>query len=821
MAPAGAAARAAAERSALTNGAIADRYGAFVEAAHHGLVSIKPVVKQAPTLALVRRVAAALVVLGAAGLALAVWLLPAAQAPSVAPKGFTGRISDRDGKAIAGARIEATWIGQDEAPRSLTATSADSRGRYLLTVEPPPAEPGILALQVGATGFGTVGRRVTPAERKQDFRLVRGATRLTLRVATEDGVAVAAADVIASVEPVAGSPDDLVVLAGKTGADGVWTFDDLGIAPAEIHWIASAPGRGRGFGAVHKEAGDAPVEISAHLAAGSDVIGDIVDRDGTSVAGATVVAHEADGPWRDSASSDPAGAARISGAPRDTDLTLEVSGDWVLAGDSEQVPLRFSATERVRHVQLVVEPAGKIAGKVVTVRGVPVAAAVVSATPSDHVLTRNHAVATAPDGSFTLRGLRSHTSWDLEVRHPELAPAFVDGVSPVVRGLRIELHEGGTLVGAVDDDRPGPYPGVEIYAHRIAQGQARTIEGLREHATTTTRADGTFRIEHLSAGDYRVEYRSKARMAWSPTATQLATATVVDGQATALDRVRMSRGASLRVVARTAQGDLIAHQSMKVSILPANQGGAPHRFEARTGADGSFQINDLLGGTYQLAVRSESYGFERSSDLRLTAGATTTFDAAFPHGLELTGTVVDAARRPVVGALVDAYSAAPGGGPDPAPVGRAPDDFSGNFTHTDEAGRFRIAGLTPGTYRLRVSSPHSVPLAMDVRASGPASPLELQLPAPATLRVSVAGPQSTGSILIESHDGAGFSAAKAIGPDGTAEFSLLPAGDYKVRAALDRMLETHAQVRAGSDQTVQLDSRAPSAPSPAITEKSS
>jgi hypothetical protein len=259
---------------------------------------------------------------------------------------------------------------------------------------------------------------------------------------------------------------------------------------------------------------------------------------------------------------------------------------------------------------------------------------------------------------------------------------------------------------------------------------------------------------------------------------------------------------------------------MKVSILPANQGGAPHRFDARTGADGSFQINDLLGGTYQLAVRSETYGFERSSDLRLTAGATTTFEAAFPQGLELTGTVVDAARRPVVGALVDAYSAASGGEPD-APVGRAPDDFSGNFTHTDEAGRFQIAGLTAGTYHLRVNSLHSVPLAMEVRAPGPASPLELQLPAPATLRVSVAGPQSTGSILIESHDGAGFSAAKAIGPDGTAEFSLLPAGDYKVRAALDRMLETHTQVRAGSDQTVHFDSRAPSAPPTAITEKSS
>src|ERR1043166_4043813 len=101
-------------------------------------------------------------------------MLPGEPTPRAAPKGFRGRVSDRDGSAVSGARIEATWIAEDEAPRVLGDASADARGHYVLVVEPPAAERGVMALRVSAAGFGTVGRRVTPADPRQDFRLVRG-----------------------------------------------------------------------------------------------------------------------------------------------------------------------------------------------------------------------------------------------------------------------------------------------------------------------------------------------------------------------------------------------------------------------------------------------------------------------------------------------------------------------------------------------------------------------------------------------------------------------------------------------------------------------
>lgn len=745
-----------------------------------------------------RWLAAATVVIAVVLAGLAVW---PEGAPEAVPKGFTGRVTDRDGAAIAHARVEAVWIAEDEAPRTLGAVTADGGGRYALAVAPPAAEQGVLALRVGADGFGVEGRRVTLAEPRQDFRLVRGQTELTLRVVSEDGSAVAGAELVVSIEPAAGSPDALVVVTGTADAQGRWRHAGLDVAAGELHWLASAPGRGRGFGQVHKPAGDAPIEIVARLAPGAEIVGDVVDREGHAVTGATVVARELEGPWRDSARAE-AGAARIAGAPRDAALMLEVSGDWVVAGESEQVPLRLGADERSRKVRIVVEPAGRIEGVVVSARGAPVASAVVSATPDDHVLTRHNAVATAADGRFTLRGLRTRTMWSLEVRQPDFAPAFQDGVAATARGLRVELHAGGTLVGGVDDDTGAPSPGVEVYAHRISRGAV--VQGLREYATVKTGADGGFRIAHLGAGEYRVEYRAPARMAWSPTATRLASASLVDGEDTALERVQLARGASLRVVARTADGAPIPHQTMKVSILPMAQGGAPHKVDARTGADGAFQIDNLVGGTYQIAVRSERHGHARGRELRLQTAGLTTFEAAFPDAFELVGTVVDAEHQPVVGALVDVYAPVPQ--PELPAIGRAPDDFSGNFTHTDEAGRFRVAGLSEGSYQLRVSGPRAVAFALPVSLSGPAAPLALALPAPATLRVRVDGTPA-GSILIESHDGAGYSAAQAIAPDGTAEFLRLPAGDYKVRAALDRLLETHTTVRAGEAVSVHFDNR--------------
>src|SRR5262249_13845398 len=111
------------------------------------------VVKNHRTSTLTRRVAALAVVLGVTVVAPAIWLLPTTPAPSVPSKGFRGRVSDRNGSAVVNARIEATWIGQDDAPRTLGEAKADARGQYALAVEPPPAEQGILVLQVSAAGF--------------------------------------------------------------------------------------------------------------------------------------------------------------------------------------------------------------------------------------------------------------------------------------------------------------------------------------------------------------------------------------------------------------------------------------------------------------------------------------------------------------------------------------------------------------------------------------------------------------------------------------------------------------------------------------------
>jgi hypothetical protein len=59
-------------------------------------------------------------------------------------------------------------------------------------------------------------------------------------------------------------------------------------------------------------------------------------------------------------------------------------------------------------------------------------------------------------------------------------------------------------------------------------------------------------------------------------------------------------------------------------------------------------------------------------------------------------------------------------------------------------------------------------------------------------------------VLIESHDGAGFSASKATDATGLASFAALPAGEYTVRAAREQIEEQRVVLRAGETKAVQF-----------------
>jgi hypothetical protein len=117
----------------------------------------------------------------------------------------------------------------------------------------------------------------------------------------------------------------------------------------------------------------------------------------------------------------------------------------------------------------------------------------------------------------------------------------------------------------------------------------------------------------------------------------------------------------------------------------------------RTGDDGRFDFHYLEAGTVTLTARAES-GLARPRQLELRAGEETPeVTVVLEPASRIVGRVLDPEGEPVAGAAV---RVAP---PTDDPIADVLADLnplrSGDTT-TDPLGRFRFAGLLPGSYRI-------------------------------------------------------------------------------------------------------------------------
>jgi hypothetical protein len=148
-------------------------------------------------------------------------------------------------------------------------------------------------------------------------------------------------------------------------------------------------------------------------------------------------------------------------------------------------------------------PGGKIHGHVRTKAGAVAAGASVYTRPTTPLPRGSDSISSSTTddaGEFTISGL--HTArYRLDVStHAGVAPDALD--VPVTTGATTErdiiLEEGGTIIGTVVDGRGVPMPHLEVRAGPLKSGFTRDPDGA------TTAPDGSFKIEGVSPGDYRV-----------------------------------------------------------------------------------------------------------------------------------------------------------------------------------------------------------------------------------------------------------------------------------------------------------------------------
>lgn len=280
-------------------------------------------------------------------------------------------------------------------------------------------------------------------------------------------------------------------------------------------------------------------------------------------------------------------------------------------------------------------------------------------------------------------------------------------------GFDFVLPPGKVLAGTVRDESAKPLAGARILAGPAGPGAPGGEEGPRDRFLARTGDDGTFRIDGVPAGRFRlrVSLDGKATVCLPPVAAGTDDLGIVlpDGEPIG-GIVRYPDGSPAAFVSVTVQSDHL------VSDLD------------RTDGEGKFRTEPLPPGKYRVVVRPR----RRAPLATPAAKAANCADATVPDvepgtlnlridlrklaGAKISGRVVDANGRPVPRANVLASR----------PEAPLASKLSGP---TDAEGRFELVDLEEVEYRLRALPPSGESGRIDLRGGkivkAPAEDVEL------------------------------------------------------------------------------------------------
>lgn len=352
---------------------------------------------------------------------------------------------------------------------------------------------------------------------------------------------------------------------------------------------------------------------------------------------------------------------------------------------------------------------------------------------------------TGPDGTFRLDGLPAGVV-DVEAFASDILRLTQSDVSVDRDDLRIVVQRAARIAGRVVDAETGaPVRDFRVHLFRpqIAAGES-TITGysvtwLRE-GHRFQGEDGAFTTKGEQLADGSIAGVVVTAAGYAQARNERVVASVDPDPDDCI--VRLERGGAMRgVVCREADGAPVPNA--RILFFASEQ---PERHErhdpefgamirATSAADGSFALDDLPDGPASLQVEVEGLPSHFEKDLVIAAGQTVqrTIRVAMPAGLA--GVVLDAERRPIVGAHVTVQAGT-----------------SSATVTTDEQGRFETRQpLLAGTATASVATPPG-PISYAIRRevtlhAGRTAKVELTPLSGSTVRLTIQG---------EGTEGAGF-----------------------------------------------------------------
>ena len=358
-----------------------------------------------------------------------------------------------------------------------------------------------------------------------------------------------------------------------------------------------------------------------------------------------------------------------------------------------------------------------LTGRVETAEGSPVKGASVRGTSG----TQSVSAKTADDGTFRLEGVQPAPQASVYVTADGYAAASKqvavseesepeDVVVEMVRTGKVR----GTIRGAGSGDLIDAY--VQIATHKQSQANRWPPQSPEARWANVQRApvlaDGTYEIEMtLAAGKFVVR-----ASALDFQATLSEPQTVVPGQEWYEVDIVLGEGGSLHGRVTDAEtgtplsGALVrlgsaAQQQMYWAGM--NQMNRIHPIVAVTGEDGTYRVEHVATGAYNVSAQAEGYVDKTQKAAVPSKGAV---DLKVQPELEIRGVVKMKDGSPVQGAQVVANKA----GGNQQNYGWNP-----NQSISGSDGSFRVGGLAKGNYSLHISPPWNSTLNIKPHTHGP------------------------------------------------------------------------------------------------------
>ena len=277
------------------------------------------------------------------------------------------------------------------------------------------------------------------------------------------------------------------------------------------------------------------------------------------------------------------------------------------------------------------------------------------------------------------------------------------------------INDIGGLVVTVKGNAPAP--GTGVITGRLLDQSGNPVVGETIHASgaeagddgrAETGADGTFRLERLSEELYHIS-------AWRQGEEAEAMDVPVDTDITLkfAPEAKVS-GTVTDAAGNPVDGSTVHFEARKEGLAgmfdPESMFGAMAMMRGdttQTNAFGLFEAKAPKPGRYVARVTASSAGYGESEAFTIVAGESKSgINIQLAKGVGFSGTVVDSAGKPVVGARVALSETGSGNPMMEQMMDYMPEMMQqgGEGVETDETGAFALYNLAPGDYRLRASA---------------------------------------------------------------------------------------------------------------------